>query len=270
MHTLIDLWDAQDAMWFVLATKDDEDLWRDRFVTRDDFGGIDHWVQARVREGKHVYFCPHGFCKPIRKERYACKSHLLWADLDPVDPHELTVEPTIAWRTSHRRYSAIWRCDGEPSRGLRRGFNASLGDVDAGWHLTKVLRLWGTRNYKYDPPHAVRLLWDDGPTQRLRDLRRYEVTDDGGVVKCGSINIAGIDAEAIVKKYRVDPTLLDACVVGHRSSVYFKLEMLLKGRGASCDEIAAAVYASRAWQSKHGPNSHAALTREVARVMSKR
>lgn len=264
MHTLLDLWGAQDAEYFLLATKEP---WRDRFVTRDDFSSLATWV--RCHRDDNVYFCPHGFWKPIKKERYACKSHLLWADLDPVDPHELTVEPTIAWRTSHRRYSAIWRCDGEPTRGLRRGFNASLGDVDAGWHLTKVLRLWGSINHKYPEAPIVRLLWDDGPRYRLRDLRRYAIADDG-VGNEGPIDISGIDAEAVVKKYGVDPTLLDAARVGHRSSVYFKLEMLLKARGASCDEIAAAVYASRAWQSKHGPSSHAALAREVARVMSKR
>jgi hypothetical protein len=45
--------------------------------------------------------------------------------------------------------------------------------------------------------------------------------------------------------------------------------MLLKEKGASAEEIGAAIYGSTAWQQKHGEQSMQALSAEVSRVMSK-
>jgi hypothetical protein len=44
----------------------------------------------------------------------------------------------------------------------------------------------------------------------------------------------------------------------------------LRERGATRDEVASVIYASKAWQDKHKPNSLQALAKEVARVFAKK
>jgi hypothetical protein len=83
------------------------------------------------------------------------------------------------------------------------------------------------------------------------------------------LNIANIDAHVVVKKYHIDPWLMEAAVNGQRSDVIFKIGMSLKTAGASRDEAAAAIYASRAWKSKHGVNSLGALAKEISRIWAK-
>jgi hypothetical protein len=267
LRVLTTLWDRQDADFFCLATRRNEVWYHHFFTDFDDLGDV---IRDHARHD--IYFCVHGFSKPQRRACYALPSKLLWADLDAIDPRSLTIEPTIAWQTSRGRYSAIWRCDEEPTRGLRRGFNAALGEgVDPGWHLTKVLRLWGTRNYKYDPPQRVTLLWDDGPTYRLRDLKKYEADDDGGGGGHASGPIKLLDARRVAAKYKrkFDSDLMDTAMRGKRSDVIWKLGKQLQAVGATADEIATLLYASAAWQSKHGVHSQRVLSGEVGRILAK-
>ena len=266
------LWNAQWGPYFCIATRRRE-VWHDYFFTRDQFD--DEWLDER--SDRDLYWCCHGLTRPVRRAQYAARSHLLWADLDQVNPFKLEVEPTVAWRTSRGRYAAIWRCDGEPSRGLRRGFNNAIG-ADAGWHLCKVLRIPCTLNHKYDPPQLGKLLWDDGPVHRLRDLQRYAVNDDGGG-DVGDVAVKLLDVDTVRAKYRgkFDNDLRFVAVDGRdgtvagggRYRIIWKLGQQLKAAGANADEVATLIYGSRAWRSKHGPYSHDRLSREVSRIMTK-
>ena len=58
-------------------------------------------------------------------------------------------------------------------KSLRKGFNDHIGGDKGGWAITKVLRVPGTRYFKYPQRPRVKLLRDDGPTYRVRDLMRY-------------------------------------------------------------------------------------------------
>lgn len=128
--------------------------------------------------------------------------------------------------------------------------------------LLKVLRVPGTHNYKYDPPVRVKILRDDGPTYRVRDLRQYaakvmEVDDEGGGGRPRG------DALKIINKYLdktmlpgLNTTLLSTCEPpragrpGQRSSVVHKLGCLLAEAGATRQEVGAAVFASASFRSK--------------------
>jgi hypothetical protein len=100
-----------------------------------------------------------------------CRRVLLWADLDASHPRALDVEPTVAWSTSPRRFAALWVLNEVPGDTTRRAFNRLVRADVGGWHQTKLLRVPGSVNFKYDPPTPGRLLWDDGPKHKLRALR---------------------------------------------------------------------------------------------------
>jgi hypothetical protein len=211
-------------------------------------------------------------------EKYAVDIPWLWGDYDGVDPDYMEVEPTIVVRSSPGHYHCYWQLDAIPSKGLRRGFHNAMGGDPGCWRFTQVLRVPGTVNYKReDRPCKVKLLQDDGPCHRVRDLRKYRERDeDDGPVVDLSRDIGGLDAQTIVKKYALDPTLLDTCIPprdgrpGQRSDVIWKIGQLLKEKGASPDEVAAVIYASASWRSKHGQASRGPLRAEVKRIFKKR
>jgi hypothetical protein len=247
-------------------------VWRDHIIRREQLDDdLEEWLSDNA--DSDVYFCPHGLIHPKREARNAYEaSHLLWADLDAVDPTTLPVKPTIAWRTSRGRYSALWTLDGEPSHALRKGFNAAIG-ADRGWHYAKVLRVPGSTNHKYSPPQRGKVLWDDGPVHELVRIARIagNVLDDQ-VEKPGiAPDIKVLDPKKVAAKYagKFDIDLMHTCVVGDRSDVIWKLGQQLKKAGASRNEIGTLIYYSPSWQSKHGRNSLGRLAKEVDRVLRK-
>lgn len=110
-----------------------------------------------------VYFCPVVFSKPRRKREYALPTNLLWADLDPVNPNDCRVRPSIAWESSPGRFQALWFLNREippdEAAALSKRIAYADGADKSGWDLTQVLRLPGTKNYKYKNAPEVKLLW---------------------------------------------------------------------------------------------------------------
>ena len=178
-------------------------------------------------------------------------SQYAWVDLDEVIPGKLRYRPTIAIQTSPGRYQGLWKFDRPLLKSLRKGLNDYCKGDKGGWMLTKVLRVPGTKNYKYDPPASVKLLWRDGPLYRANDMMKLavDVPEYDGE---GSGGKPDGDARAILKKYRVDRTLLDTCIPprdgepGYRSSVVHKIGMLLVEAGATREESPARCTRQRA------------------------
>ena len=123
------------------------------------------------------YFCPNVFRSPRRLEGNVGNLKWLYADLDPVDPASLSLQPTVAIRTSPGRYQGLWelRRSIEPRKfaDLNRRLTYATGADKGGWHLTKVLRLPGTYNYKYPTRKQVELLWDNEQTFTLAEIQEY-------------------------------------------------------------------------------------------------
>jgi hypothetical protein len=130
----------------------------------------------RTHQDEHLFFCPHPFAPrpPIcRKKENAVPCRGLWADLDAVDPRKLgALKPTIAIETSPRRYAGLWLTDRVAEVSLNKRLTYHLGADKSGWCFTKLLRLPGSRNWKYQPAPLVRVLWDDGPVHRIAALER--------------------------------------------------------------------------------------------------
>lgn len=116
-----------------------------------------------IPERSDVYFCPVVFKKPKRKKEYALPTNILWADLDPVNPNDCRVRPSIAWESSPGRFQALWflsrEIDPEEAAALSKRIAYSDGGDKGGWDLTQVLRLPGTKNFKYEAAPTVKLLW---------------------------------------------------------------------------------------------------------------
>jgi hypothetical protein len=255
-----------DAKYHCLSIKERDGPWHDVFFRRSEWRDIPDWVSENA--ASNLYFCPHAFDVRRRLSECAVDSAMLWADLDAVAPQTLAHRPTVAWRSSRGRYAGLWMLDREPTRGLRKGFNQHIG-ADVGWNFTKVLRLPGTLNWKYEPPHRVLRLWDDGPEYKVDDLMQYEVAaPEADVVP---VRIEGIDGRAVCKRlgcWQLLSAIEDKVPQGRRSSVIWKLGMTLKEKGATRDEVGAVIYQSWAWQSKHGASSGEALEKEIARVFA--
>lgn len=111
----------------------------------------------------NLYFCPQVFSKPIRQKDYALSTNVLWADLDFAHPDECRIKPSIAWESSPGRYQALWflstEVPAEDAAALSKRIAYTDGADKGGWDVTQVLRIPGTRNYKYEAAPEVKLMW---------------------------------------------------------------------------------------------------------------
>ena len=127
-----------------------------------------------VNKGRDVYFAPVNFHGPRRAEN-AMKVSWVWADLDFVHPEKLKLRPTIAWQSSPGRYQALWELSEhvppEDAAECGKRMAYAEGADKGGWDITQVLRIPGTRNFKYPSAPTVELLWDE------EERPRYTVND---------------------------------------------------------------------------------------------
>jgi RecA-family ATPase len=128
---------------------------------------LEPWDGTNLPDYKelHVdrYFCPVVFSKPQRRKEYALPTNVLWADLDPTHPDTCRLKPSIAWESSPGRYQALWFLSTEvqpdDAAAMSKRIAYADGGDHSGWDLTQVLRIPGTRNYKYDSAPEGKLLW---------------------------------------------------------------------------------------------------------------
>lgn len=127
-------------------------------------------------EKADCYFCPVVFSKPHRRKEYAKPTNILWADLDPVHPDTCRVRPSIAWESSPGRYHALWflteEVDPNEAASLSKRIAYADGGDKGGWDLTQVLRLPGTKNYKYPSEPLVKLMWAKRSAYSPKEIRQ--------------------------------------------------------------------------------------------------
>lgn len=221
-----------------------------------------------IHKDKDIYFCCHLFSRPIRQKQYAIAPHLLWADLDEVDPRTCDIKPTIAIESSPGRFVGIWLVDEEIEEEINRDLTYYLGADHGGWDFTQVLRVPGTVNYKYTSNPRVRLLYDNGPTYKLRDIKRKLPQEEHEVI---------LNASEVYEKYQrmlqpwVRRELLTQKVpVGKRSEMIWKLQHALLEAGLSKDETFTLIKAS-GWNKFKGRSSEdKQLRRELDKIVGER
>lgn len=160
---LQEVFSEQPPGFIFIAWKERSGKWHDRaFPSVDD---AERFIAAL--QDCDIYFSPTTYSRDERKKPYVQPSKWLWQDLDAVDPRSISPVPTIAWESSPGRYQALWKMDQLHSPAEAEIINKRLAQqvkADHGsWILTKVLRIPGTKNYKYSDIPTGKLLWRDGP-----------------------------------------------------------------------------------------------------------
>lgn len=261
------LWKTLPGKYFCISTRDTFKKWEDHFFKKSEFGDIPEFIEENMH--KDVYWCPHGFSKPRRLKEFAEVPKLLWADLDEADPRELgKLTPSIAWESSPGRYAAIWKIDDYMTETLNRRLSHHIDADPGGWDITQVLRVPGTKNYKYTNAPRVKLLWSDGEEYTVEQIEKRLPRETKQTKNAD-------DALAIYKKYEkkfnsfIRKELLNGKpTAGKRSEVIWKLVNEIVEAGCSSDEAFELLRISPWNKFKDRRDGDVQLKREIDKALS--
>lgn len=230
-------------------------------------------IDSCLRDGESLYFSVCQFSERGRNYEDAMATDWLWADLDEVHPSmgaDLGLMPTIAWQSSPGRYQALWKLGKKLSPGslekVNQALSYALGADRGGWDLTQVLRLPGTRNFKYPGGPPVELIWyhpalSYSATYVWETVKQHYQDPSGGT----STQLQRTDMPSRARALlRVRP---DEVVEGERSARLWELECLLAESGWGEDEIYEAISVS-AWNKwREVRTGERRLRREILKAM---
>jgi hypothetical protein len=183
----------------------------------------------------------------------------------------------MCWASSPGRFQALWELEHELNPRLTEKLNRylthALGADKGGWDLTQVLRVPGTRNFKYPDSPPVKVIFMDGPTWKAKDMLRQlrRVLPEYQEPRAGAEGgLAGV-----AKREDIPPKLKrlllsspEEVVEGERSARIWEIECGLAECGWDEAEIFDAVWPC-AWNKWSGINTGAsALHREIRKAMS--
>lgn len=146
--------------------KNHKGKWEERsFQWPEGLDNIKAYIKESNTQGYDLYWCPTVLTQRQRVKENIPTISVLYADLDEVNPNTIQdyLKPSVAWESSPNRFAAVWFLDKplparqgeEINKGLTYLLNADRG----GWDLTQVLRIPGTRNFKYEGNPKGKLLW---------------------------------------------------------------------------------------------------------------
>lgn len=265
-----DLWEHQPGDYFFISTKSRSGKWKDHPIKRGNWAKLEELLEE-YSDGD-LYMCPHGFTSPKRLKENSVDPFLLYADMDEADPREAAIRPTIAIESSPGRYVGYWLTDEPASEDLNRRLAYALGTDISGWDRTQVLRIPGTRNFKYRPARRVKLLWDDGPRYKIAKLEKM-LPD---VVP----HVTGDDSDTVRKLYTKYENHLTRWArkellegnprTGKRSEILWKLQNELMEAGCSTDEMFHLLWASpwNKFRERHGGEDQ--LRKEIEKNLARR
>lgn len=236
---LLSLWRSQGGEgFFCISTKSRAGRWRDTyFASPPRYAEIKRFLENNL--DKNLYFCPTALTKPIRRKDYVKSSMFLWADLDEMDPRRVEPRPQIAWESSPGRYAALWRLnDSHPAKIIEdtnRALTYSIGADRGGWDLSQVLRIPGTRNYKYSNRPFGRMLWEKDNAYGLDDFP--EASDEGESPEGDDPHTTFSRVKKGIKPSTIKLLTASKATVGKRSEVIWRLENELNEQGVSKNDI---------------------------------
>lgn len=236
---IVKLWREQPGKHFCISTKSASGKWQDHFFARKKLHTVESFIEDN--SDKDIYFCPHGFTQPKRRKEFAVPPSMLWSDLDEADPRTIKIKPTVAIESSPSRFVGLWMIDEPMTEELNQRLSYAIGADKSGWDLTQVLRVPGTRNYKYTSTPKVRLMWSDGPDYTVKELDQRMP----GAKKVSSSTGSGDNEAAdLYRKYQkkfpmwLRKELLNGKPkAGKRSEMFWKIESTLIELGLEEDEI---------------------------------
>lgn len=269
MQIITKVWKQQPGRYFCISTKSASGAWRDIFFTRIEFKKVLPFLRNNM--DKHLYWCPHGFSEKRRVKDAAVLPKLLWADIDELEPQTVKPKPSILWESSPGRYAGIWILDEEiPSDSLNRDLTYKIGADRGGWDLTQVLRVPGSKNFKYRSQPVSKLIWADGPSYTIQQIKRFTKQQ-----KETLSNIA--DFDTVYKKYekqipRNIRTHIKAkeATQGKRSEVLWKIEHALIDANIPLED-AVAIIQGTVWNKFAGRRDELRqIERELQKIIDER
>lgn len=237
------IWGKQQGFVF-LPTKEAGVFTEHGFKYPDEWSSIEEHVKEYESKGADLYWCPLIFKKARRVKENALQPGVFYADLDTVDPNSIPEElrPTIAWKSSDNNYQSLWVI-GEQGENynfedVNKALTYALGADKSGWDITQVLRIPGTKNYKYAPPQQGELLWVE--------KRYYSVPKLVALLKAGQEKAPSSTRtiKEILDGYAISARAQDLVyaeeadvVVGERSDRLWEIETLLIEAGVPVADV---------------------------------
>lgn len=271
MSFLARLWKDQPGKFFCISTKNGAGVWKDHYFSKEQFGEIRHFISEH-KDDHDLYFCPHGFERRARTKDVSVAGNWFFADLDFSDPRKFDAawpKPTVAIESSPGRFVALWRTDDQYEESINRRLTYTVEADKGGWAFGKVLRVPGTRNFKYKARPIVRILWDDGPTYTNRSITKALPKDDDDE------ETSGKSAREIYKTYerKLPPEIRRLYLkkkidrTDDRSRLLHKLVHAFVEAGAEQDEIVTVIRATVWNKFKERHSELRQLNREVEKAM---
>jgi hypothetical protein len=251
--------------------------WVPYYVEWPNENEVTRRIDSSLRDDENLYYSVAMFSRRGRKIEDTLPCAWLWADLDETHPTEaarMGFLPTVAVESSPNRFQALWRLDRDLRPAslskLNRGLTYALGADRGGYDLTQVLRIPGTRNFKYDGAPPVRLLWYK-PELSYDPRRIWKRVRDaaGGADSLERALTVSLPRRPISARAR---TLLRAgvgdVVTGERSARLWELECLLAEAGLEEEEIYDLVVEC-AWNKWKGiASGRTRLVRDIRKAMA--
>jgi hypothetical protein len=274
---LTTLWEYDNSAYTFIGTRIG-DRWQDHPITGNRCKRIEEILAAYSPRQYDIYFCPNAFRKPMRRKQYALPTRYAWCDIDDADLNRYDPQPNVLWRTSPGRHQGLWvwpdRAPGEIAEQYSRNIVYKDGGDTGGWSVTKFLRLPGTINRKpvYDLPHVQLLRFEADPQKLPSRLSKHVPTKSSCKVQ---IDLSGIDAARVIKKYRATIGLQARILVTgdrmthrDRSAAIYMIVLAFIKAGATDSEIAAVLLSNIYFLDKHGLDQDTA-EQEIGRIRSK-
>ncbi|MCM2291429.1 RepB family DNA primase [Allorhizobium sp. BGMRC 0089] len=256
--------------------------WTDHAIGHSDLlSDVPNLLHHHPRRDYDQYFCPNPFSEPRRKQQYALPTPFGWCDMDESDPHAYAPRPSLVWKTSPRRYQALWQWDKIYRANEAEQFSKSLayrhGGDKNGWSATKMLRIPGSVNHKpqYDEPFVKITICDwcaiASRPQTLEGIR-YSVPT---ALPAIDVDPTTHDRNAVLKRYfkSLHPkvrTLIRSkkAYEPDRSAQVYHMIVGLHEAGATSDEIGSVLWQNPYFIDKYGRDANR-LNDEIFRVIGK-
>ena len=277
---LSEIWTYNPQAYTFIGTRCGE-RWKDHPIAGDRPKEIARILREYSPDVYDIYFCPNAFKEPSRKKEHPRQSRYAWCDIDDADPSGYDPQPNVLWETTPDRYQGLWiwrdRLSGHVAEQISRAIVRKDGGDKGGWTVTKMLRVPGTVNHKpnHTKPHVVLRRFDPEPQRIPKGIWRHEPRLRVAAVEVGSITIAGIDTQDVMRRYRRSMSLFARTLMAatrvlypDRSEAIFIIVSELITAGAADPEIASVLIINPHFVEKHG-HDLAMAEREIVSIRSK-
>lgn len=278
-----DLVDVLRAIWakqangkkpyFCISTKRvDDGKWKDHLFRWPNLGELESILKHHPSSKYNLYFCPLPFSRPHRRREYVLGSHMLWADIDDTNPEKMKIPPHILWESSPGRWAGLWLTqrwlETEECETYNKRMTYGTESDKAGWDITQVLRVPGTKNHKYKGSPSGKLVrMDLRGRLALGDIPALgEVSGAGGGK---ALDIFNHWRPKLRGETRSILTSTSASV-GKRSEVLWKLYHQLFDAGVPLNEITILVKES-VWNKYRGRRDEdRQISRDIEKCLSEK